>query len=394
MGNFFSVLYLLAYLWAGWGLARRTLPENGPEHTVVLGCAFGVAMLAMVPAALALALGFVLPAALAALALVLAAGAWAWHGAPGRPAARTKKKAAAARSKPKTPAADAAGARTDAVSLLCCCAPALVLTVYLLYTHVLCYDPRSGAYYTGQSGYGDIAMHLAFIKSIAVAGEMPPHYSLLAGQELLGYPFLCESVSSVFLLLGAGLKFAYILPEIPALAGVFGGVWLLARQALGRAGKANLAFVLFVLGGGFGFASCFGFGAFACLLYLVGYGLVYLAVEVGELALLLADLLAETFLALFEAFDLFLFGYLLLVELLALVHDFADEHDHASLGFEIFVLGLHEFALFLHDLLCHVVLVGGVLACVACAAIHLGEVACAEYEDDGGLDFGGLTGYA
>ena len=261
MGNFFSVLYLLAYLWAGWGLARRTLPENGPEHTVVLGCAFGVAMLAMVPAALALALGFVLPAALAALALVLAAGAWAWHGAPGRPAARTKKKAAAARSKPKTPAAEAAGARTDAVSLLCCCAPALVLTVYLLYTHVLCYDPRSGAYYTGQSGYGDIAMHLAFIKSIAVAGEMPPHYSLLAGQELFGYPFLCESVSSVFLLLGAGLKFAYILPEIPALAGVFGGVWLLARQALGRAGKANLAFVLFVLGGGFGFAYFLGSGA-------------------------------------------------------------------------------------------------------------------------------------
>ena len=147
-------------------------------------------------------------------------------------------------------------------------------------------------------------------------------------------------------------------------------------------------------GGGFGFASCFGFGAFACLLYLVGYGLVYLAVEVGELALLLADLPAETFLALFETFDLFLFGYLLLVELLALVHDFADEHDHASLGFEIFVLGLHEFALFLHDLLRHVVLVGGVLACVACAAIHLGEVACAEYEDDGGLDFGGLAGDA
>ena len=168
----------------------------------------------------------------------------------------------------------------------------------------------------------------------------------------------------------------------------------------GCGGLGSVAFGLLLgalggsAGGGFGFTSCFGFGAFACLLYLVGYGLVYLAVEVGELALLLADLLAETFLALFEAFDLFLFGYLLLVELLALVHDFADECDHASLGFEVFVLGLHEFALFLHDLLRHVVLVGGVLACVACAAIHLGEVACAEYEDDGGLDFGGLTGYA
>ena len=131
--------------------------------------------------------------------------------------------------------------------------PAVLFTVFLLYTHVLWYSPADGGYYTGQSGYGDVQMHLAFIKSIAVAGEMPPHYSLLAGQDLFGYPFLCESVSSVFLVLGAGLKFAYILPCVPALCAVFGGVWLLARAALERVGPACLAWVLFVLGGGFGF---------------------------------------------------------------------------------------------------------------------------------------------
>ena len=122
--------------------------------------------------------------------------------------------------------------------------------------------------------------------------------------------------------------------------------------------------------------------------------MIYLAVEVGELALLFADLLAEALLSLLEVFDLFLFGHLLFVELLALVHDFADEHDHASLGGEILVLGFHELALFLHDLLRHIVLVGGVLACIAGTSVHLGEVACAEYEDDGGLDFGGLAGDA
>ena len=137
--------------------------------------------------------------------------------------------------------------------MLFACLPSFLLTVYLLYTHVLRYEPANGAYYTGQSGYGDTAMHLAFIKNIAVSGKMPPHYSLLAGQEVFGYPFLCESVSSVFLLFGAGLKLAYILPCIPALVSIFGGVWLLARQALQHPGKATLASLLFIYGAGLGF---------------------------------------------------------------------------------------------------------------------------------------------
>ena len=49
MGNLWSILYLCAYLLAGWLLARRALPQAGPEHTVPLGCAFGVALLAMLP---------------------------------------------------------------------------------------------------------------------------------------------------------------------------------------------------------------------------------------------------------------------------------------------------------------------------------------------------------
>ena len=65
--------------------------------------------------------------------------------------------------------------------------------------------------------------------------------------------WLCESVSSVFLLLGAGLKFAYILPEIVALVSVFGGGWLLAKELLNDSVKASLAYWLFFMGSGFGF---------------------------------------------------------------------------------------------------------------------------------------------
>ncbi len=237
MGEGISLLYLAVYLWAGWGLARRALPYAGVLHTVPVGCGMAVAMLAMLPAALALGLGFTLQAAWLAALLVCLAGIWAWKSVPEKLPKHKK-------------------IRTDKKEWLCAaaaCLPAFLLTVYLLYTHILWFDPYSGAYYTGQSGYGDTAMHLAFIKSIAVGGKMPPEYCLLARQEVFGYPFLCESVSSVFLLFGAGLKFAYILPCIPALISVFGGVWLLARQALQHPGKATLASWLFIYGAGLGF---------------------------------------------------------------------------------------------------------------------------------------------
>lgn len=258
MGIVVSVLYMVAYLWAGWQLAKRVFPGESAALTVPLGCAFAVALLAMMPAALAVVLGFDLLAMLLALAAVAAAGAWAWRG-NGPDRERARRLAAFRRSPILEPKEDAAQ-RRETAALLAVVVPGVLFTAYLLHTHVLRYDAATGAYYTGQSGYGDVAMHLAFIKSIAVQGKMPPDYSLLAGQAVFGYPFLCESVSSVFVVLGAGLKFAYILPEIPALVSIFSFVWLLARRALGSAGKAVLTSVLFFLGGGFGFAYFMGDG--------------------------------------------------------------------------------------------------------------------------------------
>lgn len=265
-GDILSVLYLAVYLWAGWELAQRVLKQEKRTHTAVLGCAFGVALLAVLPAAFALPLGFALPAALAALAAAAAAGCAARF-APRKGGASAAGAGLAAK---QTQKAAACRPGADTAAMLACCAPCLLLTVWLLYTHVLRYDAAAGAYFTGQSGYGDVAMHLAFIKSIAVQGKMPPAYPLLAGQALFGYPFLCESVSSIFLVLGAGLKFAYILPEVPALAALFGGVWLLAESVLGTLKKACAAFWLFFFGGGFGFAYYVGSKA-AFLSIFTGY---------------------------------------------------------------------------------------------------------------------------
>ena len=127
--------------------------------------------------------------------------------------------------------------------------PFLMLSVVLLLSHTL--RERGGALCTGQSGWGDMPMHLGFITSIAGQGTFPPEYSILPGKRLC-YPFLCDSVSSSLLLLGTPLRCAYMIPAFFAFAQVFCGFYLLARAMLKRVGPALLAFVLFFLNGGLG----------------------------------------------------------------------------------------------------------------------------------------------
>ena len=134
-------------------------------------------------------------------------------------------------------------------SFLCLALPLLILCCYLLITHTL--RTERGAYYTGQCSYGDMAMHLGFITSLAVQGEFPPAYSILPGERLC-YPFLCDSVSSSLLLLGTPLRWAYMLPAFLALAQVFCGFFLLAQAVCLRRQAPLLAFVFFFFNGGLG----------------------------------------------------------------------------------------------------------------------------------------------
>lgn len=244
MGILFSILYLAVFLAAGFVLAHRVLPASRPETQLVYTAAFGLVLLIALPALFALALGFTLPAALLALATaagISLAGFLSRRSASGRVLRKQSAQASNASHSPSLIPA-----------FWGCVLPLLLFSIWLLHTHTLYY--KDGAYWCGQSTYGDLPMHLSFIKSIAEQGLFPPEFPMLAGQTLYGYPFLCESVSSVFLLLGAPLKFACILPQAVALAAVFGGGWLLARHLLHSNTKASLAFVLFFLGSGFGFA--------------------------------------------------------------------------------------------------------------------------------------------
>ena len=232
-----ALAYLILFLLCGCALARLCLARAGVRVSwpllAGLGCSFGTALLCVLPEFFALFSGFAMPSALCAAAaalLLLLAALWA-----GRGQGWQRQKCS----------------RRELFCLWGCLLPFGALTLYLLHTHILC--PRDGALWTGQSCYGDLPMHLAFIKSIAVQKSFPPHYPLLAGQSNFGYPFLCESVSSVFLLFGVSLRIAYLLPELPAFFAVYSLFWLLARRVLGSAGKAALAFWLFFCGSGFGF---------------------------------------------------------------------------------------------------------------------------------------------
>ena len=230
IGNCLAVGILALFVAAGLAAARRALPQENMEVVLPLGCGFGVSLLAALPALCALVLGFTRPAVVLACAVVLLLGWRLWRGLP-RPG-------------------------QDWRPMLCCVVPLLAVTFYLLYTHVL--HEVGGAYHTGQSCYGDMAMHLGFIKNIAVTGKFPPNYPLLGGEHRFGYPFLCESVSSVFLLAGADLRTAYLLPMLAAFVSVYGMVWQLARRVLGSAAKACLTFWLFLMGSGFGFVRFLG----------------------------------------------------------------------------------------------------------------------------------------
>lgn len=228
MGNVLSLLYMGAFLAAGAGLARRLVPHSDVQERLVFASAFATALLAGLPALAALVFGFTLPAVLAALAVAAAVAVWGW-----------------------LPAGGTAMGKGVEKGFWLCVLPAAALTGWLLFTHTLYL--KDGAYWCGQSTYGDLPMHLALIQALAQQGDFPPGFSLLAGQTVAGYHYLGESVSAVFLLLGAGLKLACLLPEFAALPAVFGGAWLLAKRLLKSAGAASLAFWLFFMGSGFGF---------------------------------------------------------------------------------------------------------------------------------------------
>lgn len=126
-----------------------------------------------------------------------------------------------------------------------------VLICLLLINHVMA--PVNGGIASGQSTYGDLAMHMGFVTSIAEQKTFPPEYNQLAG-HLLGYPFFIDSLSSSLYLLGMPLRWAILLPSFVFVFLLVFGFYFLAYRLTGRKYVSLFAVLFFFLNGGFGFA--------------------------------------------------------------------------------------------------------------------------------------------
>ncbi len=230
MAELLSVCYVVLFAASGIGLSRLLFSREKPLVRIWLGLALGMAMLMWFPALFSFALGFYLPAQLLGLLLACLIGAVGFI-------LSRKRTMIPAPWKAEIPFFIAGGG-------------VLAICLVLLSTHTIVL--RDGALYVGQSTYGDLAMHLGFISSIATQGTFPPMYSICP-DKLVCYPFLSESVGSTIYLFGTSLRFATMLTAGYALLLVVTGVYCFFEEWLGESRKSVFAMLLFFIGGGFGF---------------------------------------------------------------------------------------------------------------------------------------------
>ena len=230
-----SAAFTILFAISGIGISEVVFAKHKFTNRLWLGLVLGLLMLTWLPSLLALAIGFtrtaqILAAALATLAL----------GTSVLILALRKKRGVTRSYRIGNPWV-----------LLLWAVPVLVLCGYLLHTHVL--NPHAdGSLWVGQVTYGDLAMHLGFITSIAEQTVFPPQYSIFPGHAL-NYPFLCETSGASLYLLGASVRQAYIISALYAFVTVILGVYLFFEQWLKRPSRAFFASLLFFFGGGFGF---------------------------------------------------------------------------------------------------------------------------------------------
>ena len=228
-----ALLYLMLYIFCGLLIVRCLLPRHSVLTRLWLGASLGLLLLMWLPALMAFAADFTMKAHL--LALI--------------PLAGLTLTAALLRDKRPARGWDAAES-TLLGQMLLVVLPLTLLSAYLQYTHCVRIE-ADGSWWGGQSTYGDLAMHMSFVTSLKNAA-FPPEYALFPGQQL-SYPFLMDSLSTSFYLLGWPLQLSLTVPGTLMMALCYMGVMCLARRLTAGKKTVILAALLFFLNGGLGF---------------------------------------------------------------------------------------------------------------------------------------------
>lgn len=239
MNTLFSILYMLAFALCGVLIARPVFRRDDPLRRVFFGLVFGLVMLIWLPTLFAFLIDFTLLAQLLALAAAVVGAAAACVFSAVR-----LKNAEFGRFKE--------GDLKKLLPLLLIAFIPITAVCFILHFSHTIVTASDGSLHVGQCTYGDLCMHLGFISSISVQKTFPPVYSLLPGTPL-GYPFLCDSVSSTFFTLGASLRLAALLPALYACVVTVLGVFFFFDTWFKKHGTACLATYIFFIGGGFGF---------------------------------------------------------------------------------------------------------------------------------------------
>lgn len=230
-----ATLYFLSFLLCGYSIARIALNKESFSIRLWFGGVIGLFIFIWLPAGLAFVFDFSLNVQYAALLIAIILGMFFLFFGKKR----------SININPE------AGIELSSILVLL---PLILIGIILHSTHTI---RQSGdALYVGQSTYGDLAMHLGFITSISVQKTFPPMYSICPDTPV-GYPFLCDSVSSTLYTITGNLRFSALLPAAFSYILVVAGVYFFFRKWLKDNKKAIFALYLFFIGGGFGFAYFF-----------------------------------------------------------------------------------------------------------------------------------------
>ena len=187
-GNVVAILYFLLYQFCGLMLAERFLQTEKKTLRLLAGSVLGSVLLQWMPVLFAFVLDFTsIGHVVAAITTVIIAILLR----------RKERPLTVEKSAPEWKYA------------------VLPMAVWCVFAYLVIsgFEIRDGAVYSSQATYGDMAMHLGFITSIAEQQTFPPEYSILPGTRL-SYPFLSDSISSSLYVWGCDIRLSYMLPML------------------------------------------------------------------------------------------------------------------------------------------------------------------------------------
>ena len=242
-----AIFYLSIYLFCGCVIVRFILPRIRMIARIYLGLCLGILLMMWLPFLTGFALRFSVAAHLTALIPLAGLTVLSYFVRDKRPCRPWNEKE-----------------KRLSILLLCVALPLSIIGAYLQWTHNIM-PAADGSLHVGQSTYGDLNLHLSIITSMRNA-RLPADYSIFPG-ELLSYPFLMDSFSTSFMLLGCSLRFSVVFPGILMMVLTFSGYLILAERMADTRGGAVLAALLFFLNGGLGFLYVFDMQGIATGLY-------------------------------------------------------------------------------------------------------------------------------